>query len=295
MNLHSIEHYLKQIISEKVQTTLTSLEFSSVGGGSINETYKIKSNNNDTFFLKLNSALAYPSLFDNEKKGLEFLAAQKILRTPAIIYYGTVDDYQLLLLEWIEPGIKTNLFWQNFGEQLSLLHKKSNPYFGFAEKNYMGALTQSNDYTKSWNDFFIRHRLQPQMRLAADNGKLSKQHILQFEILYKKLPSIFNEESASLLHGDLWSGNFMCDQRSQPVIIDPAVYFGHRSMDLAMTTLFGGVDKSFYEAYQYHFPLPDNYREQWSVCNLYPLLVHLNLFGSSYLYDIEAILKKFIH
>ncbi|MEJ0102180.1 MAG: fructosamine kinase family protein [Bacteroidota bacterium] len=157
----------------------------------------------------------------------------------------------------------------------------------------MGALHQNNAYSENWNDFFVHQRLQPQTRIAIDKGLLPQKTIHQFDVLYKKLNSIFNKENASLLHGDLWSGNFMCDDQSQPFLIDPAVYFGHRNMDLAMTTLFGGFDKSFYESYQYHFPLPGNYREQWDVCNLYPLLIHLNLFGSSYLYDIETILKKF--
>jgi protein-ribulosamine 3-kinase len=114
-----------------------------------------------------------------------------------------------------------------------------------------------------------------------------------FENLYRELESVFDIEQPSLLHGDLWNGNFMCDQNSEPVLIDPALYFGHRSMDLAMTALFGGFEKSFYEAYNYHFPFPNNYREQWEICNLYPLLIHLNLFGAGYLGQIGRTLERF--
>jgi fructosamine-3-kinase len=135
--------------------------------------------------------------------------------------------------------------------------------------------------------------LQPQLNLALSKNLLQKNHVDSFYSLAQKLDSIFNIEPPSLLHGDLWSGNFMCNDSSSPVLIDPAVYFGHRSVDLGMTTLFGGFDQLFYDAYNYHFPLPSNYREQWEVANLYPLLIHLNLFGSSYLHDIAAILKRY--
>jgi len=294
MPASEIVNYLKQILRENVQSTIPSLEFSSVGGGSINETYEVKTGSNRAFFLKINSASTFPLLFQKEKNGLEFLAKQEIINIPRITQYSIVSNYQLLLLEWIDRGLKTETFWKNFGEQLARLHKKTNSHFGFEEDNYMGALSQRNDWSENWNDFFIQHRLQPQVRIAINKGLLSQKNIHRFEILYEKLNSIFDNGNASLLHGDLWSGNFICDEKSQPFLIDPAVYFGHRSMDLAMTTLFGGFDKSFYESYHYHFPMPDNYREQWDVCNLYPLLIHLNLFGSGYLYDIENILKKFV-
>ena len=158
----------------------------------------------------------------------------------------------------------------------------------------MGALQQTNTFTRSWTEFFIHHRLVPQINLAIGKAHLGKEDRARFEILFKKIDTIFDTGKPSLLHGDLWSGNFVCNDRSLPVLIDPAVYFGHRSMDLAMTTLFGGFDKIFYDAYQYHFPLPSNYSEQWELCNLYPLLIHLNLFGKGYLGDIRSILKRFV-
>jgi fructosamine-3-kinase len=199
----------------------------------------------------------------------------------------------LLVLEWIESGIRNETFWKKFGEQLAQLHTISREHFGFVEDNYMGSLTQVNSFATNWTDFFIRCRLQPQIELAINNHLLQKSHIASFESLYKKMGSVFNIEKPSLLHGDLWSGNFMCNDRSLPVLIDPAVYFGHRSMDLAMTTLFGGFDRAFYDSYHYHFPFPANHSEQWEICNLYPLLIHLNLFGQSYLSDIAGTLKKF--
>ena len=125
------------------------------------------------------------------------------------------------------------------------------------------------------------------------NHLLENQDIDRFESLYTKLENVYIEENYSLLHGDLWSGNYICDRDKNPVLIDPAVYYGSRHMDLAMTTLFGGFDKKFYEVYNHYHPLPSNYRMIWDICNLYPLLIHLNLFGRSYLSSILSIIRQF--
>jgi len=284
---------VKELITKQLNTTISSLEANSVGGGSINHTYRLTINHREKYFLKLNSATKFPGLFGKEKNGLEYLGLQNCILTPSVILHATVDKYQLLLLEWIETGIRQANFWKEFGRQLAQLHRVTNDQFGFAEDNYMGSLPQQNTLTKSWTEFFINHRLQPQIELAITENLLQKKHMTSFESVFKKLDSIFNTEKPSLLHGDLWSGNFMCNTQSSPVLIDPAVYFGHRSMDLAMTTLFSGFDKTFYDSYHEHFSFPDNFHEQWEICNLYPLLVHLNLFGSGYLHDITKIIKKY--
>ncbi len=284
---------IKELISKQLNEPIGSLGLIPVGGGSINSTWRLTINGQQNYFLKVNSATKFPGLFELEKKGLEFLAKQNCLLTPTVISSDTIDNYQLLLLEWIQSGIRNENFWKKFGEQLATLHRVTNERFGFDEDNYMGSLPQANNFTVNWSDFFIQCRLQPQIKLAIDRTLLQKTHVASFESLFKNLDSIFPVEMPALVHGDLWSGNFRCNDQSLPVLIDPAIYFGHRSMDLGMTTLFGGFDKAFYEAYHYHFPLPSNYGDQWEVCNLYPLLIHLNLFGSSYLYEIEGTLKRF--
>jgi protein-ribulosamine 3-kinase len=289
----SIQKYLNQFLPGKLGLEISSLQFHSIGGGSINDTYQVIINRHIRFFLKLNSAAKYPALFQKEKKGLEFLGKQKIIYVPSVIVLDELAGSQILLLEWIEGGLKTGNFWKQFGKQLAALHHVTSSHFGFEEDNYMGALPQRNDQQKNWVGFFIHHRLQPQIEMAGERHLLQGQHLDAFSALYSKLNDIFNHEEPSLVHGDLWSGNFMCNQTSEPVLIDPAVYFGHRSVDLAMTTLFGGFDKLFYESYHYYFPFPRNYHEQWEICNLYPLLIHLNLFGSGYLGQIESILRRF--
>lgn len=289
----SIQKYLNQYFSDKLGLPNSTVQFYPVGGGSINDTYQLVVKGYGKLFLKVNSAAKYPQRFVKEKRGLECLGNGKILHVPPVILHHETDDYQLLLLGWIEGGVRTDQFWKKFGEQLAALHHLTYPSFGFEENNYMGALPQQNDHHNNWCEFFVRYRLEPQIQVARVKHLLQAKHLNAFENLYPELKNIFNDEQPALLHGDLWSGNFMCDQDSEPVLIDPAVYFGHRSMDLGMTTLFGGFERSFYEAYDYHFPFPKNYTEQWDICNLYPLLIHLNLFGAGYLGQIERTLKRF--
>lgn len=286
-----IRLFIEKELSVKFGGEVRISRMDAVGGGSINDTYQVVTDPARPYFLKCNKAAEYPGLFREERRGLEYL--RQYVQTPEVIIEAVVGGTQLLLLEWIGNGARTDGFWKGFGEKLAQLHYRDLPQFGFLSDNYMGALPQANTYTDNWVDFFTDCRLRPQVELAGRNGLMPSRWLDRFENLYRALPSIFAEEKPSLQHGDLWSGNFICNQDSQVVLIDPAVYYGHRSMDLGMTTLFGRFDKGFYESYHYHFPLPVNYDEQWEIANLYPLLIHLNLFGSSYLGSITESLKRF--
>ena len=284
---------LQQFISS--QLSIDRAKFNHVGGGSINDTYRIESPQFN-FFCKLNSAKKYPGLFGKEKNGLEFLRGTNTLRVPGIVWCGIFEDSQILILEWIEEGLRTEAFWKKFGEGLAKLHSSDRDgpkMFGFPENNFMGALPQDNTPSNNWVEFFIERRLRPQIELALKSRLLAQKEVDLFEQLYKKLASFFPTERPAALHGDLWSGNYLCGNNSEPVLIDPAVYYGHRSMDLGMTKLFGGFDQAFYDAYDYHFPLTKNADEQADICNLYPLLIHLNLFGSGYWGSIVSILKRY--
>ncbi len=269
------------------------LKFQAVGGGSINQTCRLVFSDHSVF-CKINSASKFPHLFQKEANGLNLIRKQNVIKTPGVIDCFEQDHSQILLLEWIDTGERTEVFWKSFGEQLAALHQVSNGYFGLDEENYMGSVPQTNQPSADWIPFFVDQRLRPLLLKCADKKLLTTRHQQQFENLYQHLPGIFDSESKpALVHGDLWSGNYMCGPASQPFLIDPAVYFGHPSVDLGMTTLFGGFRSSFYEAYQYHAAFPYNYKEQWKVCNLYPLLIHLYLFGRSYLPQIEQTLSKF--
>lgn len=293
MSLTSIQSSIQQKLKELFSNNTNEISFGSVGGGCINETHKI-SFANQLFFCKINSATKFPHLFHKEASGLRLIAQQNLIKVPGVIDCFETNGQQVLLLQWIHEGERTEGFWKKFGEQLAALHQVSNEHFGLNEDNYMGSVPQSNQPVDNWIDFFIQQRLQPLIDKCLKQNLLSSKHQTQFENLYKQLPSIFDQEQKpSLLHGDLWSGNFMCSQNEEPVLIDTAVYFGHPSIDLGMTTLFGGFHAAFYEAYNYHSPFPSNNKEQWEVCNLYPLLIHLLLFGRSYLSAIERTLHNY--
>jgi protein-ribulosamine 3-kinase len=293
MSLTSIQSFIQQRFKELFPSNTNEIHFGSVGGGCINEAYRIDFANRQ-FFCKINSATKFPQLFTKEANGLRLIAQQNLIKVPEVIDCFETSDQQVLLLEWITEGERTESFWKKFGEKLAALHHVSNGYFGLNEDNYMGSVPQSNQPTSNWIDFFIHQRLQPLIDQSLSQKLLSSKHQSQFENLYKQLPLIFdNQQKPSLLHGDLWSGNFMCNKNEEPVLIDTAVYFGYPSIDLGMTTLFGGFRSAFYEAYNYHSPFPSNYKEQWEVCNLYPLLIHLLLFGRSYLSQIERTLHNY--
>jgi protein-ribulosamine 3-kinase len=284
---------ITKILTHNLNENVGAITLQSVGGGSINQTFKITIEKKKSFFLKINSATRYPSLFQKETNGLRLLAASKTILTPEIIACTELQGYQLLLLEWIEPGRKPQNFWENFGYELAKLHQQSAAQYGLDEDNYMGALPQKNTQTNQWVDFFIHQRIEPLLKMAVDSSLMEPVYLPHFSNLYKQIPSIFPSEKPSLLHGDLWSGNFLCNEKNDPVLIDPAVYFGHRQMDLAMTSLFGGFDRIFYESYSHYFPLPADHTQIWQVCNLYPLLIHLNLFGKTYLHDILQTIRRF--
>lgn len=262
-----------------------------IGGGSINNTLKVKLRDKYCF-CKVNSVKHFPLLFEKEQKGLEAIRKNSNIKVPEVYDCFIENDLQVLVLEWFDPGTRTPQFWKRFGEQLSALHSIHNDQFGWDENNYMGSVDQLNDHHSSWPAFFWKQRLQPLIEKCLRVNLLTSKNIQQFEKLNKNLPEIFPPIQPSFVHGDLWSGNFLCTLNEEPVLIDPAVYFGHSSVDLGMSTLFGGFDPLFYEAYNYVLPFPSNYQEQWDVCNLYPLLIHLYLFGSGYLSSIERTLRK---
>ncbi len=286
-----VKLFLEQRLSQQLARSIHILQVNYVGGGSINKTCQLVTDTKERFFLKINDAGLYPGLFDKERRGLESL--RPFMRTPEVLLNEVFQGLQLMVTEWIEPGPKTERFWKEFGLKLAALHQHNSTSFGLAYDNYMGSLKQRNTQCDTWVNFFREQRIEPQVKLAVENGLLPKRWLKNLENLYSQLPSIFPEEKPCLVHGDLWSGNFICDQKQMPVLIDPAIYYGHRSVDLAMTTLFGRFHPVFYQAYHEQFPLPANYEEQWEIANLYPLLIHLNLFGGNYRESITASLERF--
>jgi fructosamine-3-kinase len=269
-----------------------SLRFTPTGGGCINHGGRLRSAQDD-FFLKWNYAGRFPGMFDAEAKGLALLLGTGVLRIPRVVGTGIRDDYQFIVMEFISPAAKVRGYWRLLGIQLAALHRTSWHQYGLDHDNYMGSLPQENTPSHEWVSFFIERRLQPQLKSGMDAGRIGPDVAAQFDALYKRLPDILSEEPPSLVHGDLWNGNVIVDDSGHPCLIDPAVYYGHREVDLAMTELFGGFERDFYEAYQEAFPTQPGLDERLGIYKLYPLLVHVNLFGGGYLSEVRSILRRF--
>lgn len=292
-----------QDIPTDVQTGLRSLldtngrvdliDFTFSGGGCINSGGKLQTTSGD-FFLKWNDARKFPAMFEAEAKGLELLRSTKVVDVPKVIGHGKESNAQFLILAFVEQRPPSKQYWEDLGNQLARLHRTSNDSFGLDHDNYIGSIRQFNQPNSSWVNFFIEKRLNVQLNLAKDAGLVDLASIKKFEALYSKLPSLLPEEKPSLLHGDLWQGNVISNEKDNACLIDPAVYYGNREADLAMTRLFGGFSKAFYSVYEQTFPLPEDHAKRVDLYNLYPLLVHLNLFGPAYRQQILTILKTYI-
>ncbi len=286
------EKFLSEHFGHAIEVTHTS----GVGGGCINDAHRIETSEG-AFFVKYNSASRYPGMFEAEAKGLILLRNSNTVYIPEVIGYGEDGDQGALVLEYIDAGIQLSDFWTHFGSGLANMHQslsdQSPQGFGLDHDNYIGSLPQQNNRQATWNDFFIVERLEAQLRIARDRGNAGKELSQMFQRLYRHLSDFFPEEHPALLHGDLWSGNFMVGADGQVAIIDPAVYFGHRYMDLGMSLLFGGFSNEFYEAYNETYPLEPNWKKSMDIANLYPLMVHVNLFGGGYLNSVKAVLRRF--
>ncbi|MFV1882950.1 MAG: fructosamine kinase family protein [Balneola sp.] len=280
-----IPESIKATIQSQLEVKLVSEQ--SLHGGDINQAAKIETDSGDRFFLKWNSS-APEDMFEAEAKGLELLdSALTDLVIPEVIIIA--NDF--LLLEFIEESNSGDSF--HFGVQLAKLHKKTNELFGLDHSNFIGKLPQQNKYHADWLEFFMRERLEPQVKMAIDSGKLDPAFHSIFDRVMNYTYVVFPDEPPALLHGDLWGGNYMFNADGKACIYDPALYFGHREMDIAMTHLFGGFATDFYNGYNEEYPLEKGFEERSKLCKLYPVLVHCNLFGGHYCSQAEALLKRF--
>ncbi|UKJ05833.1 fructosamine kinase family protein [Solitalea lacus] len=286
-----MKNTLQQAASQALHEEIQLINIHPVNGGSINSAAKLITSNG-IYFIKWNDASEH-LLFEAEAFGLKLLKKNIPELIPELIGWGVIDYTVFLMLEWIEPISQLSNYWKDFAEKLSKLHRSSNSFFGLDHNNFIGSLPQFNNATNSWVDFFITNRLQTQTELAFNNNLLNNNHLKLIYNLYSKLYNLLPEEPPALVHGDLWNGNVLCGSNGLARIFDPSVYYGNREVDLAMTTLFGGFDPEFYSAYNEYYPLQPDYTERFPIYNLYPLLVHLNLFGNSYLSPIEEILKRY--
>lgn len=280
--------FFEQVLFESFGKNTALYSFQMIAGGCIHNAVKLETVKG-VFFLKYNPE-AHADMFEVEAKGLKLLANTNIIKIPEIISF----QKSYLLLNFVESMPEAPNYWENLGFKLAELHQNTHPYFGLDHNNYIGSLRQNNENINNGVEFLIEKRFRVQASLAMYHQLIDKNFYKKFEIFYQKLPNLIPEEKPALLHGDLWSGNIMTDENGQPVLLDPAIYYGFREMELAFTQLFGGFDNKFYTTYQESFPLEPDFDARIEIYNLYPLLVHLNLFGTSYLTAVQRIIEKYV-
>lgn len=266
-----------------------------VSGGDINRAYHIQTLS-AAYFVKINDVPDANRMFLAESSGLELMRSVPGVRAPRTFTIGQAHGEAFLLMEWLPISYGCNNgddALERLGRMVARLHRYPSSRYGMNHDNFIGRLPQSNTVTMDWTTFFIRQRLQKQLDIAG-HDIVDAQLRNQFERLFDRLDSLYPNEPPALLHGDLWSGNYVITDPGQPVLIDPAVYYGNREVDIAMTTLFGGFSHRFYAAYHEAYPLQPDWKDRIDLWNLYPLLVHLNLFGISYLEAIQRNLKKYV-
>ncbi|MGY6560194.1 MAG: fructosamine kinase family protein [Nitritalea sp.] len=286
------EAFFQRVLLESFGKNEKILQQRLVAAGTLNQGVFLETASG-TYFLKLNHS-DNPRLLVEEAASLQLLATHSPLEVPTVHQVGQVEDQHYLLMEFIHEGYPQPDYWTKLGEGLAALHMATRSTFGLDRDNFIATLAQPNRATQSWSQFFIEQRLEPLAGKAFFDGLINASFLDRFRKLYPLLESLFPKERPALLHGDLWSGNVMKSAAGAPVLIDPATYYGHREMDLAFSQLFGGFEPRFYEAYKAVFPLEPDFEERVPLYNLYPLLVHLHLFGSSYLSGIERTLNRYV-
>jgi len=284
------------IVSNIEQATGQSFdlqEIESMHGGDINRVYRLQGLTT-SYFVKLNKANLL-TMFEVEALGLHDLASIHTLRIPEPICSGIAGEDAFLVLEYVALQPLSSRSQQQLGEQLAQLHQVQQDYFGWHHDNYIGSNLQKNARENEWVHFWQEQRLAVQLKLAKQNGYEGKLQLLGAE-LYELVPQFFSsyQPQASLLHGDLWSGNASADEQGRAIIYDPACYYGDREADIAMTELFGGYSYDFYAAYENVWPLDSGYEARRNLYNLYHILNHLNLFGRGYLHQAEAMMQTLI-
>ena len=264
----------------------------SIGGGCINQGYRLDSNEH-SYFVKLNKA-SLVEMFEAEALGLKQIWQTQTIRVPKPICTGTVENSAYIVLEWLELGGPSSAgVWQEMGRQLAQMHRNGTvERFGWNRQNTIGSTPQVNTWTDDWTEFWAKHRIAYQLKLAKGRGA----YFPEADEFLAKIPEILARHTPqpSLVHGDLWGGNASVTRAGEPAIFDPATYYGDREVDLAMTELFGGFPPAFYRGYQAEWPLEAGYEKRKILYNLYHILNHFNLFGGGYAGQAKHMMQKLL-
>jgi fructosamine-3-kinase len=271
-------------------------EATPVSGGDINDAFQVELSDGRRVFVKANER-APIRMFQAESHGLDWLRVASAISVPKVLAVGGAEphpDVGFLALEWLDSGRRGPRFDEQLGQRLANLHRYGADQFGLDRDNFIGRLPQTNRRCQHFRDFFVEQRLLVQFQLARESGHFDAMTRSRFERLIERLDGLLGEEEPpARLHGDLWSGNLLVGPDGEPWLIDPAVYGGHREIDLAMMRLFGGFSDRVFDAYHETHPLLPGHRERVDLMQLYPLLVHVNLFGGSYVGSVRRIIEHY--
>lgn len=293
MNLHpNFVRHLEERFSEFFQAPLTLTDTIPVQGGDINQCFRLETSRG-AFFMKVNASLFGLDFFEKEARGLILLANTGAIHVPRPLFDGKFHQQVYLVMEALERGAAGQDFWETFGHSMAALHGHHADRFGLEYPNYIGKMHQDNTWLDQWHNFYANQRIMCNVYKAKERQLLDIAEVEMAENFCSKLQEIIPAEKPSLLHGDLWSGNYIATTDGLPAVFDPAVYFGHRETDIAMARLFGGFDSRFFSAYQEAWPLQPGWEERMPVFQLYPLLIHLLLFGGKYRNLVAETLRKF--
>ncbi|MBL90443.1 MAG: hypothetical protein CMH56_01335 [Myxococcales bacterium] len=288
---NSVHALLAQSLQLKAST---DLEMTEAFGGDICQSYLAQITGGPTVFVKAGDP-SFQNMFAMEQKGLNALAQCTELTVPTPQHVNQNSEVAILVMNALDFGPKTDKGQRHLGRGLAQMHQITHTRFGFEADNFIGKTPQKNQWHDNWVEFWLQCRMHPQLDLLAFRGA-SSTFLTVADSFCAQLPSLLSGHSPkpSLLHGDLWSGNFGILNDHTPCIFDPAVYYGDRETDLAMTRLFGGFSKSFYEGYQEVLPQAPGHEERQAIYNLYHILNHANLFGGGYFMQAQTEMQRFL-
>lgn len=292
LQTHYQVQFIESILTENLGQNAYLLDFQFLYCGNFNLAARVKTKSG-LFFIKWNKG-DHEGMFESEAKSMELIRSTNTVNVPKVYGYGKKTDGAYLMLDFVAETHKKDNYWEDFGQKLAQLHSHTNAQFGLHFNNYVGSLRQINDFMDDGHQFFMEKRLVTQLERAYKAKLLDFKTYTDLNNLFSKIYTMFPKEQPSLLHGDLWSGNMMVAADGHAALVDPSAYYGFREAEIAFTTLFGGFPAAFYEAYYEVKPLEPGFKDRIDLYNLYPLLVHANLFGGGYLESIKRIIKKYL-
>ncbi|RDY72613.1 fructosamine kinase [Halobacillus trueperi] len=287
-----MELFIRETL-EKVNDTSAVRSIKSVSGGDINQSFYVETDQRP-YFIKINEKVA-SHFFQVEAEGLRLIKETGAIRVPEVFHYDCPDgdEKAALVMEWIEKGSSDAS--HSLGKSLAHMHQHTSVKYGFGKPTFVGELNQPNEWSPSWTDYYSRYRLGGQLETGLTKGTISGVREERLKKLINRIEEFIPENpKPSLLHGDLWGGNWMTTRDGEPVLIDPSILYGDHAFELAFTELFGGFPSNFLDQYNTYFELPEDYQDTKPIYQLFYLLVHLNIFGEMYGPQVDRILKNYV-